>query len=400
MAVSPTITEAGMSIPSVAEILQGLIEDYQSIYGSDVILSPDTQDGQFLGILAQSVYDAFAAALFAYNQMSPSTAVGVGLSSVVKINGMSRLVPSNSTCTVVLVGVAGTVIINGQIGDNQSLGTVWDLPASVTIPGSGNITVTATCTEPGAITAGGSTLQVILTPTAGWQTVTNPTAAAPGDPSETDAELRVRQALSTELPAVGILDGIVGGVATIVDVTQLRAYENATNSTDANGLPPHSFCLVVLGGDTQSIVNAIGLRKPPGIQTYGSTSGNYVDVYGVSHTINYTIPTQKTVLVNITIKALSGYTTAIGEEVRTAIANYISALGIGQSVYLTRLYIPAQLQGTIGSAAAASPSDANTFEVTALAISFAPAVPAAADLTVAYNEITICHVENITLTVT
>src|SRR5271165_3585040 len=81
-----------------------LTGQYQSIYGADVILTPDSQDGQFLAILARAFYDTAALGASVYNSFSPVTAQGVGLSRLVKINGLTRLSPSFSTVVLTLVG--------------------------------------------------------------------------------------------------------------------------------------------------------------------------------------------------------------------------------------------------------------------------------------------------------
>lgn len=49
--------------------------------------------------------------------MSPSTADTDALSRNVKINGIRRAVATKSTVSVVLVGVAGTIINNGIVSD-------------------------------------------------------------------------------------------------------------------------------------------------------------------------------------------------------------------------------------------------------------------------------------------
>ncbi|MGC8170052.1 baseplate J/gp47 family protein, partial [Salmonella enterica] len=74
---------------------------------------------------------------------------------------------------------------------------IWNLPASVTIPPSGLITVTATCAAIGAVSAPAGTITTINTPTRGWQSVTNPADAVPGAEVESDAALRSRQKIST-----------------------------------------------------------------------------------------------------------------------------------------------------------------------------------------------------------
>jgi len=66
----------------------------------------------------------------------------------------------------------------------------WMLPSSVVIPSGGEITVTATAQNLGAILALPNTVTSIGTPTRGWQSVTNEAAAAPGAPVESDADAK------------------------------------------------------------------------------------------------------------------------------------------------------------------------------------------------------------------
>src|SRR5271165_5773944 len=184
--------------------------NFQAIYGADVYLGSDSQDGQWTTFLAQAFFDTAALGASVYNSFSPATAQGIGLSRNVKINGLSRLVASYSTDTVSVGGTAGTVILNGVAQD--TLGQLWNLPASVTIPSGGTIDVTATAQNIGAVDAASSTITTIFTPTLGWQTVTNAAAATPGAPVETDAALRVRQAQSTSLPANSVFEATVGAL--------------------------------------------------------------------------------------------------------------------------------------------------------------------------------------------
>ncbi len=393
--LAPTVSATGITAPAYSDILLSLQASYQGIYGSDAYLAADSQDGQWLAVLAAAINDTNMAIIATYNDYSPATAVGVGLSSVVKTNGITRQIPSNSTATVVLTGQNGSTITGGIVGDNLNLNTQWSLPSPLTFSASGSITTTATSLTLGAGTAAAGALTVMLTPTAGWQSVTNPAEAFVGAPVETDYQLRQRQALSTELPSQTILQGIVGAVLGLPGVTAAVPYENTTNSTDANGLPPHSFSIVVIGGLVQSIVNAIGLKKSPGSQSYGNTNGTYVDSSGNSLTVNYTVPAQQTILVNVTLTPLTGYTSAIGAEIQAAVAAYISSLGSGKSVLLNRLNVPANLAGPY--ATPASPTDSLTYEITGIAAAISPAVPGSSDVVIAYNQIAECTAANVTV---
>jgi uncharacterized phage protein gp47/JayE len=325
---APVISATGITAPSYQEILEFLKAQYRAIYGEDTYLEPDSQDGQFISIIAMAINDTNNASIQAFTSFSPSSAQGAALSSNVKINGIARAAASFSTCDVVIVGQAGTIITDGVIQDAQ-LQNRWSLPAEVVIPLSGEITVTATCEVVGAIAATAGTLTKIATPTRGWQTVTNPSAATPGQPVETDAQLRQRQTVSVALPSRTVLEGTIGAVAAVPGVVRYRAYENDTSATDSNGIPSHSISLVVDGGDAQRIAQAIAAKKTPGTGTYGTTTEIVTDIYDIAHPISFFRPTDAAITAAVTIKALTGYTTTVGDAIKQAIADYVNGVEIG-----------------------------------------------------------------------
>jgi len=387
LTTAPTIDASGISAPAFADVLDFLQAKYRAIYGSDVYLGNDSQDGQFLAILAAAINDSNAAAVAVYNALSPATAQGNGLSSVVKINGIKRLVPSASQATVTIVGQAYTVITHGVAMD--AAGRRWSLPSVVTIPSGGSIDVTATCQTVGAIAAAVGQINLIATPTRGWQSVTNAAAATQGAPVESDAALRVRQGDSVALPSQTVMDGLVGALRSLAGVTQLRAYENETNTTDANGIPAHSIAMVIQGGDSAEIGSVLLHKRGMGVGTYGSTE--VVVTYETTpYSMRYSVPTQARIVVHITVQALTGYTSAVGDSIKAGLAAYVNALGIGEKVRLSRLYLPAQLDGADGS---------ETFEVTALTIAAYPGTPGASDVAIAWNAIASLVVADIALTV-
>lgn len=388
--LAATVDAAGITAPSYADILQSLQASFRLIYGDDVYLGNDTQDGQLLAIYARSVFDANQVAIAVYNQFNPAYAQGVGLSTLVRINGISRLVASNSQVDLLVGGTIGATILNGIAGDAN--GNSWALPSSVTIPPAGSILVTATCTALGAVAANVGTITTINTPQRGWSTVTNPSAASLGAPVETDAALRLRQALSVSLPAMTVLAATVAAVEAITGVTEVAAYENDTGDVDENGLPPHSISLVVNGGDATAIATAIMVKKTPGCYTYGTTLVPVIDSVGVTHNIRFYVPTNVPLSVAVTIKALPGYTAATGDAIKQALADYVNnTLRIGEPVFISRLYLPAQLNGTGAYA---------QFELQALLIAAQPGVPGPADVDIPFNAQATLSVGDVALTVT
>ena len=363
--------------PSFLAWLQG---KYQSIYGADVYLEADSQDGQFLAILAKAFYDVAALGASTYNSFSPSTAQGIGLSRVVKINGLTRQAATNSTVDVTLTGTAGTVITNGIVQD--ILNQKWNLPTTVIIHSSGEVTVTATAQNPGAVTAESGTVTKIFTPTLGWQSVTNATAASIGQPAETDSALRQRQKISTSNPSLTVFDGTIGALENVTGVTDVQGYENDSGSTDGNGIPGHTICCVVDGGDVTEICQTIQIHKTPGVGTYGTTSEVVTDPKGMPLQINFFRPGKPEIGVEITLAVNDGWTSDYEAQIAAAVSSAINGNGIGNDVILTKLFAPAYLIGTPAY---------QTFDITLLRLKKDSGSFAAANVDILFNELAVCN---------
>lgn len=371
------LNQNGVVFPDYPTVLEQLKDEYRLIYGEDVYLEADSQDGQWIAVMARAMFDTMQVAAAVYNSFSPLTAQSDALTRNVKINGIRRLAPSFSTVDLRIVGQAGTIITNGQAEDNLS--QKWNLPASVTIPVEGEITVTATADEIGAISAAANTITKIRTPTIGWQSVTNPSPAAEGDPVESDAQLRRRQANSTMIPSQSVMEGITGAVASIQGVQRFRGYENDSNETDDDGIPAHSISLVVEGGDATAIAETIANKKTAGTGTYGTTSVTVNDQYGIANTINFYRPTVATIGVEISLTARAGYLSTTEDLIKAALAQYLNGLEIGDDIFISKLYVPANLTNN------ASVED--TFDVTAIRIKKNAGAFGTSNITLAFNEI-------------
>ncbi|WP_175777642.1 baseplate J/gp47 family protein [Burkholderia anthina] len=386
--VAPIIDANGITAPTYADIYAYFQAKYQAIYGTDVYIDPDSQDGQLLAVFAQAIADVNSVCIGVYNSFSPSKAVGAGLSSNVKINGIARQVASYSTADLLIVGQAGTTITDGIAKDGNS--NQWALPSSVTIPPAGEITVTATCQTIGAIVALAGTINQIGTPTRGWQTVSNAADAAVGAPVETDAALRQRQTVSTALPSQTVLEGIVGAVENVSGVTRLAPYENDTNLTDSNGLPPHTISLVVEGGDATAIANAMATKKTPGGGTYGTTAITVLNRYGMPITMRFFRPTDAPIAVAVSLRVLQGYTTSTGVAIQQAISDYINAVAIGGGAAQC-------VEWDSCIAAAKGVAGAATFKLSSLTLT-GPRGAGTPDVSLVFNEAASCTPDQVTIT--
>ncbi|MCA6999478.1 baseplate J/gp47 family protein [Dickeya solani] len=390
LGLSATVTAQGISAPDYQTILDTVTGYFQQIYGTDAYLEPDSKDGQMVALVALAVHDANNTAIAIYNSYSPSTALADALTRNVKINGITRKGETRSTVDLLLTGTPGTTITNGSAKDANSI--TWSLPTSTTIGVDGTVTVTATCGTSGAVAALVGTITSINTPTRGWTSVTNPQAATVGAAAETNAELRVRQGQSVALPSLTPFDAVDGAIASISGVTRHKLYENDTGSVDSNGLPAHSISAIVDGGDATTIAQTIRGKKGQGVATYGKTVITVADTYGNPHNIRFSRPDDVPIYVSITMQVFTGYTTQIGEQIKTAVADYINSLTIGDDVLLSRIYSPANLGVVSGG-------NARYYDITDLKVGKSAGGVAAANVIIAYDEAASCSASNITITV-
>jgi len=385
--LGPTISSTGISAPLFNDIYNSLIATFQGIYGSDIYVDPDSQDGQWIAAIASAINDCNQAAISVFQSFSPSYSQGTNLSSLVKINGMQRLAPTNSQAVGNVGGTVGTVILNGVVEDVN--GNMWGLPPSVTIGISGSTTVTVTAQAPGSIAAGIGQINTIYNPQSGWQTFTNTAAATVGNPLETDGALRIRQSNSTAIPARSIIDAIAANVANVPGVGRSYIYENATGATDSNGVPAHSIAPIVEGGSVTLIGQAIALEKPPGIQTYGTTQYISVGQVGLPTTINFFELMEVPIYYAVTIQPLNGYVSTTGVALMNALAAFTAALGIGEDVYASQASAVASLGGSLGA----------TFYISTFYLGTSASPTGTGNVTIAYNAAASCTAANIQLSV-
>lgn len=384
--IAPVIDANGITITDYETKVNWLKEVYRGIFGNDIYLENDSQDGQLIGVLCKAFQDYDNTLVAVFNSYSPSTSQGTALSNNVKLNGIQRQSASYSSVDVVIVGQEGTTIINGQVGDGVYK---WALPETVVIPDSGTITVTATCTTQGAVVALADTITTIITPTRGWQTVNNPDAASIGAPVETDADLRRRQQKSTALAAEFVLDSIEGTIANLDGVTRVVVYENDTDTTSGDGIPSHSISAVVEGGDSDEIATAIATKKASGTGTYGDVNKTVTRANGSIVLIDFFRPDPQLIKVYLSITIKSGYSSTVADEIKQGIADLINDNLIGNDVEYDAVYTQAKLNNS---------ALAKTYKIDSLTMCIDGGTPAASDVSIAFNEVSICTIDDIEIT--
>lgn len=391
---APYIDDAGLHIPTYQDIKDDLVTEAKKIFGEDIYLENDSMDYEYISAIALKMYDTLNSIVYAYNSCSPVTAIGSGLDTVVKINGLKRKAASYSTCVVTLTGIPQTVIKSGVVQDIS--GNNWNLPSNITIPEEGEIEVSAICTVLGSISALVGDINKIATPQLGWISVTNKVNAVLGQPVETDAQLRARQAVSTALPSQTLLEGTIAGIVSVEGVTRQRVYENDTNDsseTEENpyGLPAHSITAVVEGGLDADIAEQIYIRKGVGCLTNGTTEVQVINKYDITTPIRFYRPSYVDVDVTVNIKKYAGYTDNVVDNIKNNILNYLNSLGIGDNLPTSLLW---------NSALIANPNlTSPIFSITSLTAGKRSSSQGTADIEINFNEVIQGNIDNITVNV-
>src|ERR1700722_6581036 len=108
------LNPTGVVVPDTSGLLTDVQSEYQAVFGTDLIVTPDTPQGVLITAetLARTEVVNNNAALA--NQINPNIAGGVFLDAILALTGMQRTVATPTVVpNVSLTGVAGTVIPGG-----------------------------------------------------------------------------------------------------------------------------------------------------------------------------------------------------------------------------------------------------------------------------------------------
>ena len=326
----PYIDAEGIHIPTYDDRMEYFQSEYKRIFGDDIYLGEETPDYQLLSVFSRCLDDMAALAVDAYNARNPYYAAGNSLDVLLALVGLNRKRATYSKVILTIKGEPRTSLPEGALAIDQ-VGYLWALDEAVTIPEEGSIDVPATCRTAGAIPAGIGTIDGIFSPTAGWESVINAAEAEMGLNKETDAEFRQRHAASHVKQNNGLKDAILAQLLSLDDVAFATIAVNDTNETDERGIPGHSICATVTGGEDEDIADVIYKNKSPGAGTFGNTSCTVDDGSGGTATVRFSRTSEVPVSVTINVSPNGRYSEDFNLRIRACIMADINSLGIGNS---------------------------------------------------------------------
>lgn len=302
-----------------------------------ISLSPSSASGITVSVVTLQDSTAYTISYANTTTSNTITFTSDGTATVAEIlNGLQGVIAgAHPTLTASVVGT--TLVIDRN-----------DVFQTVNFITSANLGINKVRTigEVVAVNAGPSeqpanTIDNILTPLLGWDSVINPTVASSGTDRETDEQLRLRFRNGKFERATNTYDAIYSALINLNGVTEVTIYENDTSVVDGNGVPAHSFLPIVVGGLSSEIANAIWENKPIGILSYGNTSVSVSDVNGGTHTVSFSRPDPVIVYISMNITTDVNFPANGNDAIRSAIIQFFSDnFGTGDDVIYSRLYTP------------------------------------------------------------
>lgn len=331
------IDSTGFEAKTLVDIQDEMAASVRAAISPTLNTSETSIVGQIIGVSASQIRQTWEAAQDIYAARDVLQATGAALTDLCRLTGTNRRAATASTVLMTVTLAAGTYtagsLIVHVVGDPTSR---FANDAEIVTAGATIVGVPFTCEDVGPVRANAGTLTVIATPVAGFSAPTNPAEAVLGLEEESDVDLRARQRTELARKGAHTVDAIRADILEVDTVTFCAVYENDTDAT-VDSRPPHSFEVIVLGGTTQDLVDAIWAAKPAGIQSYGTTTGTTTDTQGQTHSVGFTRPTPVTIYVDIGATVLSG--TYAGDTVlKQAITDWADAnLSVGKDVLIAKI---------------------------------------------------------------
>lgn len=347
------VTDTGFVKKPLSAILQDIQDRHRASFGAGIDVAIARELGQVDGNVASEMAEVWEILEIVDHSYDPEAAEGVQLENLASLTGTIKQAARASTALISVNLNAGITLVAGTLIAFLGRPDIqFTLDAQVVNSGGSAADVAidvdgkplrATCTQTGAIVAPAGALTVKVSVVSGWNSVTNTADAVPG--RDADTEIQLRQARENELALRGgstakAMKADLLDVKNHPELTGIRSVDvlsNRTDAIDANGLPPHSFEIVIDDGDTPSvdddaIAQAIFDTGPEGINTAGATSAVAVDEDGDAQPISFSRAVLRPVYATYTLSVTDKYPAGGADLVKAAVLNLALSVQTGQAV--------------------------------------------------------------------
>jgi uncharacterized phage protein gp47/JayE len=317
------ITDTGIVRRTFAEIVADRRAEVRRSVDPNLVLNSKTFEGAIIDATANAEAEVWEILEEAYHGFDRSNATGLSLVALAALTGTTRRAPTQAqvpaTCNLTIgKSFAANELVAHEEGNPDNRWSNRDPIGPIVA--TDDYTLTFVCEKYGtAPSVASGKLTEIAESVIGWNSVTNAASSTPGRDLETIEELRARAENELSPSGVNTLGAIVSNVSKLDDVIQVVGFENVTGSTDSDGIPAHSFWIVIWddgGADNDEVAQAIHDKRAT--RSYGATNGNAVAYNGTTVVESFDRATEKVVEIEAEIEAESGVTVT-ASDVKAAI---------------------------------------------------------------------------------
>lgn len=271
-----TITESGIAVPDISDVLAGRQTDMDNSLGggsSNSLSSPQGQLAQSDTEIIAQVYDKL---LCLFNQLNPDYATGRFQDGIGRIYFMDRISAQGTVVTATCIGKAGTVIPAGSSAVDEN-GFIYQSVNAATIPSTGAVDVAFVNNTTGPISCDAGSLNQIYRAVTGWDSITNASPGVVGVDVESRIAFETRRRQSVARSGRNMDAATLAALLAVSGVLDAYVWSNRTAATVNQGVTsfpvaPHSIYIGVYGGADSDVAQAIFETKNPGANLNGNTS--------------------------------------------------------------------------------------------------------------------------------
>lgn len=283
-----TITESGVTVPDVADILSGRLTDINSAMGSGASTSLSSPQGQISQSDTEIIAQVYDKLLCLFNQMNPDYATGRWQDGIGRVYFMDRISAQGTVVTAQCIGLVGTVIPAGSTAIDVN-GYIYETTDDATIGSTGTVDVQFTCQTTGPIVCGSGELNQIYRAVSGWDSINNDSAGVVGVDIESRIAFETRRKQSVSRSSRNQDGSTLAALLATTNVLDAYVWSNRTASSVTKGATnvsvlAHSVWICVYGGADADVAEAIFNTYNPGCNFNGDTT------YTVYDSENYDSP--------------------------------------------------------------------------------------------------------------
>lgn len=294
------INDTGVSVPTLDELITDISDGYRSIYGSDIVITANSPDGQRIGLEAQARKDALDALIYAIQMHDPQYAQGKWADVIAKLTGTKRQQGEYTISPDVLIVTDRNVTLRAGYTVTGN-GSKWILDDSIQL-GTGDNFINFRSEFYGIYPlAVDSSLEPIEIVT-GVKAIQATKNIINGKAGQSTASLMLDRERKLAVNNTHDREGVEASLLSVDGVLDAVVLENNTNETDLNGVPAHSLNAIVLGGSSADIATMI-LKKIAGggCGTHGAESYTVKGYRNFDRIIKFDRPTIKDINVTVVV---------------------------------------------------------------------------------------------------